>query len=253
MEIDNWQTVDDDQLMLWIMHAFAKHFRQHAILKGGMELMLMSSERATNNLDYVFVPYKSKKEISPQIEQILRRIPDVEIDTSMHSNAGRYRVRVGKADIQIEYNVSQAMPSIELTTELLASKFNALPGIIRVMSPEVALAHKMGAWNERRLLRDLYDIYYVYTHMQVTPEMDVLKQRLNQVDSRLPRLRKIREMSMAEFVRELRSAVGVLTEQDLQQGLAPLMKTDRLRGLLPVLRAKLGELATLLEERASPS
>lgn len=108
MEIHDWQTVDDDQLMLWIMHAFAGHFRQRAILKGGMELMLMSSERATNDLDYVFVPYRSNREISPQIEEILHRIPDVKIDTSMHSNAGRYRVRVGKADIQIEFNVSQA-------------------------------------------------------------------------------------------------------------------------------------------------
>jgi predicted nucleotidyltransferase component of viral defense system len=253
MEIHDWQSVGDDQLMLWIMHAFAGHFRQHAILKGGMELMLMSSERATNELDYVFVPYQSKKEITPQIERILRRIPDVKIDTSMHSNAGRYRVRVGQADIQIEFNVAQQMPSIELTTELLARRFNALPGIIRVMCPEVALAHKLGAWNERRLLRDLYDIYYMYTHMQVTPEMDVLKQRLNKINSRLPGLKKIREMKIDEFARELRSVVGALTEQDIQQGLAPLMKTDRLRGLLPVLRTKLGELATLLEEQATQS
>lgn len=89
--------------------------------------------------------------------------------------------------------------------------------------------------------------------MQVTPEMEVLKQRLNQVDSRLPRLRTIREMNMDEFAGELRSAVSVLTEQDIQQGLAPLMKTDRLRGLLPVLTTKLGELASLLEEWANPS
>lgn len=248
MEIHDWQSVDDEQLMLWIMHAFARHFHQHAILKGGMQLMLMSSERATNDIDYVFVPYKSKKKIIPQIDDILKKIPRVKIDKSMHSNAGRYRIRVGMADIQIEFNVSENTPSMELTTELLANKFNVLPGIIRAMSPEAALAHKLAAWNERRLLRDLYDIYYMYTHIRTTPDMSILKKRLKQINSRLPKLKKVQSMTMNKFVEELSSAIAALTEQDIQNGLGPLLKAERLKGILPVLKTKLGELASYLED-----
>lgn len=38
-------------------------FKNHAILKGGMVLKLLGSTRKTLDLDYTFVPFKSKKEI----------------------------------------------------------------------------------------------------------------------------------------------------------------------------------------------
>lgn len=238
----DWQSVDNDRLMLWIMHEFASCFAQHAILKGGMQLMLMSSERATNDLDYVFVPFESKKEIAPRIEELLKRIPGGTIEKTVHSNSGRYRIRVGNADVQVEFNMCPQMPSMELTTELLAKKLNVLPRIVRVMSPNVALAHKLAAWNERRLLRDLYDVYYMHTHIGAMPDIEILEQRLADIKSRIPKLKKTRTMTIAEFSGQLRQAIEALTPQALERELAPLMRRERLAGLLPVLKSRLSEL-----------
>ncbi len=33
--------------------------------------------------------------------------------------------------------------------------------VVRVMAPGAALAHKLAAWNERRLVRDLYDAWFL--------------------------------------------------------------------------------------------
>lgn len=247
MNVD-WQNASNERLMLWIMHEFANRFAHHAILKGGMQLMLMSSERATNDLDYVFVPYESKKEIAPQIEELLEEIPDADVEKTMHSNSGRYRIRVGKADVQVEFNVLPDTESIELTTELLAKRLNVLPRIVRVMSPNVALAHRLAAWNERRLLRDLYDAYYLFTHIGAKPDREILEQRLARVQSRLPALSKIRKMSMEDFIGHFREAIAETTDRSLRAELAPLLGSEQLAGLLPVLKSKLNELASILSD-----
>lgn len=54
--------------------------------------------------------------------------------------------------------------------------------------------------------------------------------------------------TIIEFVQEFRSATAELTEQDVQNGLGPLLKAERLKGILPVLKTKLGELASFLED-----
>lgn len=50
--------------------------------------------------------------------------------------------------------------------------------IVRVMALDYALAHKLAAWNERRLLRDLYDGYFLAGRLGETPVREVLDQRL---------------------------------------------------------------------------
>ena len=49
-------------LMLWVMREFSAYFAARALLRGGMALSLLSSPRSTNDLDYLFLEYKSKKE-----------------------------------------------------------------------------------------------------------------------------------------------------------------------------------------------
>ena len=48
-------------LLAWIVDFFAVNFGNSAILKGGMSLRLMHSPRYTNDVDYIFVPFGSKK------------------------------------------------------------------------------------------------------------------------------------------------------------------------------------------------
>jgi len=232
-----------DWLMIWIMHKFADEFREHALLKGGMELMLMSSERATNDLDYIFVPFKSKLDLEPSIDAILAELIGCDVQKSFHSKSGRYLIRYGRAHVQLEFNVAEFVPSTSLTTALLAKKVGVLPRAIRVMSPEVAFAHKLAAWNERRLLRDLYDAYFWYAIVKATPDLKVLDSRIAKIESRIPVLKKTKAMSRRDFAAELERAARNLTESAVADELGPLFASEQLEGLLPVLRTKLVELA----------
>lgn len=104
------------------------------------------------------------------------------------------------------------------------------------MAVDRALAHKLAAWNERRLLRDLYDVYYLAVRLGAVPELAVLQQRLQQVESRLPALRRRRTMSLAELLAALQAAVAALDEESLRDELAPILPADELAGLILRLR-----------------
>jgi hypothetical protein len=54
--------------------------------------------------------------------------------------------------LQVEVNVALECPNEPLSTATLARTHNMLPKIIRGMRFDVALAHKIAAWNERRLI-----------------------------------------------------------------------------------------------------
>ncbi len=50
-----------EALLAWIVDFFATSFGNSAVLKGGMALRLMHSPRYTNDVDYIFIPFDSKK------------------------------------------------------------------------------------------------------------------------------------------------------------------------------------------------
>ena len=60
-----------EALLSWIIDFFAQKFGNSAILKGGMSLRLMHSPRYTNDVDYVFIPFDSKKDVKTLVEEAL--------------------------------------------------------------------------------------------------------------------------------------------------------------------------------------
>lgn len=234
--------ITNDVLMLWIIHEFSEAFREHALLKGGMQLLLLSSDRSTNDLDYVFTPFTSKKAVEPSIDAILSKVPGAKVEKSFHSNSGRYQIEVGRAQVQIEYNVAESVPSTTVTTQLLANRVGALPRVIRVMSSDVAFAHKLAAWNERRLIRDAYDCYYWYTNVGAMPSFQVLEVRLNNINSRLPYLKKTKKMPIEKFLDQLEESIEEMTERNFLDQLRPLMASEKIEGLFPIFRTKMKEM-----------
>jgi hypothetical protein len=51
-----------EQLLVEVMDVIARRFDKRAVLRGGMVLRVLGCERMTNDVDYVFVPYASKKD-----------------------------------------------------------------------------------------------------------------------------------------------------------------------------------------------
>lgn len=236
-----------EALFLWVMHRFAEVFEEHAILKGGMVLRLLDSPRSTTDIDYVFVPFESKKDILDPIRAVLEELPDAAIDLRLHSKMLRAEVRVDAAAIQVEVNVAAACRAIPLATGGFAREQGRPSRVVRVMALDAALAHKLAAWNERRLMRDLYDVYFLASRLGERPDMDVLDDRLARVVSRLPARARRRSITRAEFTAELRAAAARLTPEAIQQELAPLLPPEELAGLVPRLRGVLALLGETIE------
>lgn len=239
-----------DELFLWIMHRFAEVFEEHAVLKGGMALRLMDCPRHTMDIDYVFVPFGSKQEVAGRVREVLAEIEGAEVDIRLHSKMLRAELRVDDAAVLIEANVAERCPSIPMSTGSFARSSGRPAQVIRIMSPSVALSHKLAAWNERRLLRDLYDCSFLSTRAGVAPDEEVLNARLSRIESRLPSLRRRRTMSRAELAAELRDGVAGLSDGDCERELAGLLPADELAGLALRIRAAVAKLADHVAGRA---
>ncbi len=224
------------------MHRIAYEFKEQAILKGGLALRLLNSPRTTNDLDYVFVPYKSKKDIAPTLEKILKEIPQAKIAKSIHSKALRFDIAINDINFQLEADVASSCKSISMSTSSLAGETNQLSQVIRIMSFDIALSHKLAAWNERRLFRDLYDVYYIFKIITELPDKETLLFRLNKLNSRLPKLKKKKSMTLSEFLTELKTTATNLTSQKVEAELSPLIDKNQLAGLDIKIRTALNEL-----------
>ncbi len=162
-------------LLLWLMGYFAERFRNHAILKGGMVLRLLNCPRFTNDLDYLFIPYKSKKEIKPMLEKAMEEISHSSFGLTMDSKCLRIAFSYRNMKIQLEATVTDQCESEALSNSNLGQRYQLNPLIINVQRRDVALSHKIAAWNERHLYRDLFDIYFFVSVLGVTPHLPTLK------------------------------------------------------------------------------
>jgi hypothetical protein len=111
-------------------------------------------------------------------------MPACTVSVSVNSKGMRFLVERGKISVQVEVSVAMECPSQEISTSSLARANNLPPCIIRAMRLDAALAHKLAAWNERGLMRDLYDIYFLAVVLGAKPDVVILKARLSKVERR---------------------------------------------------------------------
>jgi predicted nucleotidyltransferase component of viral defense system len=235
-----------DGLFLWVMHRFAEVFEKHAVIKGGMALRLLDSPRHTMDIDYVFVPFSSKKEIVDRIGEILHEIDGAEVDIEVHAKMLRAGLRVDAAAIQIEVNVAERCETIPMATGGFARSVGQPSQVVRIMSPSHALSHKIAAWNERRLFRDLFDCYFLAGRAGALPDLKVLDLRLSNIQSRLPKLRRKHSMTRTQLVEELGHTVNTLSDTDLEEELAGLLPPAELAGLAVRIRAAMAKVVSFL-------
>ncbi len=229
----------NDELMAWVMHRFSDVFRERAIIKGGMALRLLDSPRFTNDIDYVFVRYDSKKAVAAKIREVLGELEGARIKMDVHSKMIRADIRFDGAAIQIEANVAVDCPSVPMATGEFARSVGQPSRVVRIMAPDVALAHKIAAWNERRIARDLYDVYFLSARAGAKPDQGVLSSRLARFESRLPKLRKKKSMSFEELVAALSLARDTIDDELVEDELGPLVSVEERAGLALRIKAAL--------------
>jgi hypothetical protein len=234
--------VTRDSLFLWVMHRFSEEFADHALLKGGMALRLLDSPRSTTDIDYIFVPFRSKLDIIGRIQEILAELEGAKVEYEIHSRMMRANISMDDVAIQVEAAVALKCPSTAMSTGGFAQQQGQPPQVIRMMSPEVALAHKLAAWNERRLMRDLYDCYFFVARLGVVPDRSTLEERLQAISSRIPALQKRKSMTSDEFFQELRDIALQLSPKALQAELGGLIAEEEMAGLDLRMKAALSKL-----------
>jgi len=233
----------EQQLLARVLDLFARKFDRKAVLRGGMVLRVLGSPRLTNDLDYVFVPYKSKKDIVDEILVCLRSIEGAKLDYSLNSKCLRIVLTVDQTRIQIESKVAMDVRTMTASTRLFSSQFNLPPRIIHVMDINVALANKMGAWNERRLIRDIYDIWFLL-QMNAKPDEATLEARLARpVYSTLVKKKDhFTGRTCQMFYDYLRDHVARLSDEQIRQELSDYLPPGESDGLALLFRAGLAKL-----------
>lgn len=237
------KTLED--LMLFLINLFGEKYPQSAILKGGMALRLLDCPRFTNDLDYIFIPYSSKRDIVHDICQLLDEQQGLEYKYNLNSKCLRIRINYHNISTQVEINVAQSCPSVAISTNALTAKTGQLSRIIKIMDYDVSMAHKLAAWNERKLIRDLYDLHFYYVFLQVLPNLDILTERLKKV-APTKRNQPPKSMSLDQLIQSLRSTLLKLTPEDMNE-LTDYLPAGDLAGLEMRLKANLLKLCDQLE------
>ena len=101
------------------------------------------------------------------------------------------------------------------------------------MSLDWALAHKLAAWNERSLMRDLYDIYFLHTMLDVLPDRAILKQRLAKINypGKGKSISTGKKMTLTEFLDKLYNAAQQITPDGVETELRDYFTSEELAGL----------------------
>ncbi|MHC4873168.1 MAG: nucleotidyl transferase AbiEii/AbiGii toxin family protein [Planctomycetota bacterium] len=233
-------------LLIWLMGYFAGKFRNHAILKGGMVLRLLNCPRSTNDLEYLFIPYKSKKEIRPMLEKALQEIANSSYDLTMDSKCLRIFFSYENIKVQMEATVTEKCEVEALSNTNLGQRYKLNPLLINVQKRNIALAHKIAAWNERNLYRDLFDIYFFVSVLGVQPDINTLNQRLKQVQK--GRVNKGAEMSLSELCDNLIKARENISAEAIAIELKPLLPENELSGLDLKIRVAIEQLLNFINK-----
>lgn len=228
----------EQHLLARVLDLFAQKFDKKAVLRGGMVLCVLGSPRLTNDLDYVFVPYKSKKDIVDEILSCLRSIEGAKLDYSLNSKCLRVILTVEQTSIQIESKVAMDVKTTTTSTRLFSSQFNLPPRIIHVADTNVALANKIAAWNERRLIRDIYDIWFLL-QMNASPDEETLKTRLKKPDysSLVKEKDYFTGQTCSKFYTFIRSYVSTLSDDQISNELSDYLPRSETAGLALLFKA----------------
>jgi len=233
----------EQALLAQIIDLFAQRFDRHAVLCGGMVLRILGSPRLTNDLDYAFIPFKSKKDIVDDIVDCLKQIPGASIRHSMNSKCLRIVITVDETSVQVEAKTAMTIATSTTTTRLLSSLFNLPPRTIKILDFSVAMANKMAAWNERRLIRDIYDIWF-FCRMSTRPDEATLKKRLSKpsYSKSVKKSAQFTGSSTDDFYDLIRKQCAALTDSDIAKELADYLPANEITGLSDMFRAAFANL-----------
>jgi predicted nucleotidyltransferase component of viral defense system len=236
-----------EKLLVRLLHHLFERMPTQIVLKGGFVLRLLECERRTNDIDIVLIPFVSKRAAAPLLEEALASFPCERTAVHIHPTAIRMLIHDDGVVAQVEASIAENCPSIPMSTANLATLHHELPRIVRVMRFDVALSNKIGAWLERGLYRDLYDIFYWVGVQKATPHWPTLMGRLAKLK---PRKGLPRTCTLDQLALRLELAATDLRLEPIQLELQSTLSESELSGLVPRMRGTLSGFAQKLPHLA---
>jgi predicted nucleotidyltransferase component of viral defense system len=222
---------DQEKALLEVIHHISAAFGPEAVLKGGMALRMQGIPRSTIDVDFCFQPHKHKRgfmdKVIEEAEILFDHKPAVTADSKKVQILGK---RNG-VDIIIEVSAHEGFEPETLSTAAMARGLNLPPRIISVMPKPIAFAHKLGAWLDRRLPRDLYDIHVFYTYLKARPNLEILQKRIENPSYARTVHPKPELKSLESFVEFLKEQADTLDEQILEEDLRGIVDEIELPGI----------------------
>jgi hypothetical protein len=225
-----------ESLLVQLLHHVGEQLPRHSVVKGGLVLRLLDCPRRTNDLDVVLIPFGSKRDAVPLFHKALESFPCDALDVQVHSTAIRARIHKNGLIAQVEASVAEECPATALSTSPLARLHQLQPRVVQVMRFDIALSNKLGAWLERALLRDLFDIAYWVGIQRVHPDEKTLNRRLHAVRDRKG---KSRPWTREELAAKLETQATALNDDDLRAELHAVMPEEEFSGLAARMRGYL--------------
>ncbi|MBF0491860.1 MAG: nucleotidyl transferase AbiEii/AbiGii toxin family protein [Deltaproteobacteria bacterium] len=243
----------DEALRLRVIHLLSEKLPKNAILKGGMVLRILDCPRNTNDLDYVFIPFKSKKKIVPLMQNIFSAYEGVKLEVGLHSTSARFKLYLknknGNYKTQIEINVAKECEYEAVATSQVSIRYHQVSHVVKVMRNDIAFANKLSAWVERRLMRDAYDIYFFFKILGEMPNRKTLENRLKKLNfaRRLRQSSLPKKMSFEEFLKFFEQTVDQVTAEEIKSELHAVLDPIQLPGLEKKIKIAMREMIERLK------
>ena len=132
-----------------------------------------------------------------------------------------------------------------MSSALLSASHGRPTRILRIMEPSISFAHKIAAWNERELMRDLYDMYQYESILRAKPQIDILKKRLAKA---LSYANVVAVRDLDGLIGKMKDRADNLDENRLAE-LRPILSNDELAGLTFRLKASISAICEMLNQQ----
>lgn len=221
-----------DKILLFVIQKISAKFGPRAVLKGGMALRLQGIPRSTIDIDYTFKPFQGKSGFSKELISLMNQICDEDVLHLSDSKKIQIKGKLNGILIIVEASAQEKDFDPEpIDTTILSNRYQLTPSVISIMPNGMAFANKLGAWLERRLTRDLYDIYIFYEILKVKPNEEILLSRILKPNYAKLVTPKPKLKSMAEFLLFLTKESENWTTEQLEVSLKDILEERDLKGL----------------------
>lgn len=230
-----------------LINLLSDQFKDHLVLKGGMQLRLLNSPRSTQDIDFVWLSRESKKILAKLVRNTLSKEEDIVILKESLNSRGIFisveeKQTRKKAILELNVLSSTHLPPEPLSTAPIASRHALSARVISTMAIPESFSHKICACLEREAARDLYDLS-LFEPMEPFDEK-TLRVRLSSISIKRQKPKKLTLQQAGDF---LRQRLQGLTELRLKEELYPLLPPENRGGLLRVIQASVGRITQKLE------